>query len=535
MDSNINGHQGQLPHGTHHSPRTATANGIHGARTQSASVNDYNQFFERCSTVEDERRRVQQDLLRELDTLRREYTNIRREYDLERRDRMEKQETLNEVRDQLVHAKNIMDASPFVFVIIDGDGAVFHDRLYALGKQGGEDAARLLRQEITTYLKNIYPDGKVENWNIMVQIVLNSEGLGRKLYAVRMVPHGPNDISAFGAAFSVAQPLFSFVDVGHGKEMADHKVRELLRAMVRVPACKHVIFGPAHDAGYIPVLQQYKNDTEVGHKLTLLETQPALAAFVELGFPRISFPTVFRDENLPMHTKTPTTAMASPLTRTVPLLGASGASGIVSSPSMSAAARSATSVPSTPDLSTLSIGTPEPTPAEASGGWQTAGPKPRVSVANPSKMIDISTPRKPPSSSKKYIILNKHNQRLDPVAGPRDVNAERRLHERMNASNMKLCNRYHLTGQCDIADCDYIHGERLPPAELNVLAIKARALRCSQGGYCRNIDCCVGHICRNTQNGVECTVLRCMFKDMHYGYDYKPAKRLMEDGTEVTV
>src|SRR5690349_14511770 len=108
MDSNTNGHQGQLSHGTHHSPHTATANGIHGARTQSASVNDYHQFFERCSTVQDERRRVQQDLLRELDTLRREYTNIRREYDLERRDRMEKQETLNEVRDQLVQAKNIM-------------------------------------------------------------------------------------------------------------------------------------------------------------------------------------------------------------------------------------------------------------------------------------------------------------------------------------------------------------------------------------------------------------------------------------------
>ncbi|KAL0764043.1 hypothetical protein CaCOL14_013370 [Colletotrichum acutatum] len=46
-----------------------------------------------------------------------------------------------------------------------------------------------------------------------------------------------------------AQPLFSFIDVGTGKESADHKIREMLCIMVRIGQCKLVFSGPCHDNG----------------------------------------------------------------------------------------------------------------------------------------------------------------------------------------------------------------------------------------------------------------------------------------------
>ena len=46
--------------------------------------------------------------------------------------------------------------------------------------------------------------------------------------------------------------MFSFIDVGSGKERADHKIRETLRLFLPIAQCKHVFFGPCHDNGYLP-------------------------------------------------------------------------------------------------------------------------------------------------------------------------------------------------------------------------------------------------------------------------------------------
>ncbi|KAK0370044.1 C-x8-C-x5-C-x3-H type zinc finger protein [Colletotrichum limetticola] len=76
-----------------------------------------------------------------------------------------------------------------------------------------------------------------------------------------------------------AQPLFSFIDVGTGKESADPKIREMLCIMVRIGQCKLVFSGPCHDNGYLPVLEPYKLDDKVAPKFTLIETTPAEEGF----------------------------------------------------------------------------------------------------------------------------------------------------------------------------------------------------------------------------------------------------------------
>ena len=367
-------------------------------------------------------------------------------------------------------------------------------------------------------------------WNIFVHVVLNAEGLGKKMYAVGMVPSGAPDIAAFGASFSITQPLFSFVDVGHGKEMADHKVRELLRAMVRVPQCKHVIFGPAHDTGYIPFLQQYNNDSEVMPKLTLLETQPAHHAFGNLGFRRTKFPSVFRTEQLPgmpsrQHQMASSTSMGPPLTP--PISTTSGVSAGSRVASIASAAALAT-LPFSQSLRdplltpnrTPSVTSAEPvsTPKSATepldvSAWTTI--KPRVSVANPKNVIDI-TPKKP-APTKRHIIVNKDDERLDPAPLLRDPDAEYRLHERI-AEHGKLCNKYHLVDRCDF-DCEFYHGAKLPIAELSALRNKARTLRCHRLGDCRDVYCTLGHVCRVAQVGQRCSLPKCLFSSTHSDFD----------------
>lgn len=159
----------------------------------------------------------------------------------------------------------------------------FQDYLWAQGKDGGADAAHLLNAEITKHLKAMYPDAPVDDWTIVVHVILNLQGLAAKLQRCGIVTN-PNEVLAFGRAFGLAQPLFSFIDAGAGKERADHKIRETLRLFLPQSQCKHVFFGPCHDTGYIVVLERYKR--EHASRLTLIETRPAEPGFVDLGLKR---------------------------------------------------------------------------------------------------------------------------------------------------------------------------------------------------------------------------------------------------------
>jgi hypothetical protein len=67
------------------------------------------------------------------------------------------------------------------------------------------------------------------NWPIMVQIYLSLEKLAQKLASVNLL-RSPQELRAFAQRFSVNQPLFSIIDVGQGKERADHKIKGIGRA-----------------------------------------------------------------------------------------------------------------------------------------------------------------------------------------------------------------------------------------------------------------------------------------------------------------
>lgn len=64
----------------------------------------------------------------------------------------------------------------------------------------------------------------------MVQIYLSLDKLAFKLQQVGLLRYA-QDFRCFTQRFGVNQPLFSIVDVGPGKERADHKIKGRLRSL----------------------------------------------------------------------------------------------------------------------------------------------------------------------------------------------------------------------------------------------------------------------------------------------------------------
>ncbi|CAI4211659.1 unnamed protein product [Parascedosporium putredinis] len=190
------------------------------------------------------------------------------------------------------------ESNPFIFVAIDGDGAIFDDKYLSAGPEGGARAAQHLYEALQEHVSELYPEVNTQEWSIVVHIALNVEGLAKRLVAGGIIASVP-DLYAFGRAFTRTQPLFTLVDIGFGKEQADHKIRENLRFMTRVSQCKHIVFGPCHDNGYLPVLEEYKRNANVASRFSLLSSTAPEAGYLKLGFPIKSFDGVFRKTPLP--------------------------------------------------------------------------------------------------------------------------------------------------------------------------------------------------------------------------------------------
>ncbi|TDZ37070.1 hypothetical protein C8035_v008222 [Colletotrichum spinosum] len=470
-----------------------------------------------------------QDILRRYDQLQRQYLEKCDDYSNEVESRRMWQTKAQNLGAQVTSLSKANESNPFVFAIIDGDGAVFQDALLKRGADGGAEAGYLLWNEIKTYITEAYPEAASEDWSIVVQVVLNLDGLAKKLHSLGIIANTALErtLADFGRGFGRAQPLFSFIDVGAGKESADHKIREMLRLMVRITQCKHVFFGPCHDNGYLPVLEPYKLDPKVSSRLTLIETTPAEEGFKRLGFHRIPLKTVFRTEKLPDRIyaeraietlpppvkikplpppppPAPVAQPSAPRPTTQPATNGDGGALLRSNTSDSQQSLVTTA--------TSSSGTPTPTTST----WSFV-------TKSTARTIDIST-KKP--ASRKYYLLNANSERVDePLARP-DPAAEKRFKE-SSAKYGNFCNSYHIQGVCRNDACTYQHGERLKGGELLVLRQKSRGILCNHGSDCTDASCMQGHHCRWLKN---CELSGCRFKIFH-NVDPKPRLKAYEDGS----
>ncbi|KAF2484173.1 hypothetical protein BDY17DRAFT_122803 [Neohortaea acidophila] len=473
-----------------------------------ATLPSYAEQFDAFRKHDAARDTLIQDVIRAYEELQLKYTEKCDDYsnEVESRRMWQSKASLNERA--LNEHRQISGSNSFVVAVIDGDGAIFQDFLYQLGKDGGADAAHQLHAEIKNNMKTAYPDANVDDWSVVVQVILNLQGLASKLVSCGAVA-SVNDVLEFGRSFGLAQPLFTFIDAGSGKERADHKVRETLRLYLPNAQCKHVFFGPCNDNGYLPVLEGYKRD--YASRLTLIETRPAEPGFVALGLRRVRFPRVFRSDNLPGGK--PFFMSSPPAT--------------VASPPSAPPSRSTSGVSMQPMSASFVPRNPSPAPSADSGNstWATIG----KSVPNP-KTIHLATKKVPP---RRCILLNVYDERRDAELPRCDTGAERRFAETLKHDG-KYCNNFHLTGKCESHQsspsisarqanavtppgeageyCDYRHGAKLSPGEHLVLKTKARSRTCPDRSACRDLDCTFGHHCRF---GPGCTMENCWFAWTH--------------------
>ncbi|KAF1823683.1 uncharacterized protein K489DRAFT_394208 [Dissoconium aciculare CBS 342.82] len=389
--------------------------------------------------------------------------------------------------------------SNFAVALIDGDGALFQDYLYKQGTNGGAEAAGLLHTEIQSHLQTIYPDGNVGDWNIVVQVFCNLQGLTAALLRAGIISNH-TDLSEFGRSFGLARPLFNFIDVGTGKERADHKIRETLRLYLPISQCKHVLFAPCHDNGYLPVLESYRMDPAMKTRITLVETKPREPGYAKLGFGMISMPNVFRSDDIVV----PTRSIVMP---TVPKALATRPTPPSSIAHTANSEKSASSAP----INNVTNG--------ATGSWATVG---KSGAAT--KTIDISS-QKPQKN--KYLLLNAYDERLDEPLPRPDPLAEARFADTVKQHGKNLCNAHHLSGHCPAGEwCDYAHLKKLTQGEMLVLKHKSRGRQCPKKLDCRDIDCTYGHNCKFAGN---CHSPNCHFYGTH-DIDMEPAQKLYDDG-----
>ncbi|KAL8715730.1 MAG: hypothetical protein Q9220_000397 [cf. Caloplaca sp. 1 TL-2023] len=293
-------------------------------------------------------------------------------------------------------------------------------------------------------------------WKIVVRIYANLDGL-QKTYARAGLSKEEHALPHFAAGFTQSQPLFDVVDVGHGKERANHKTEEQLNLFVNIAQCKHIVLGMAHDNGYVSNLDPLKNDPDRWTRMSLIQPVRPGREYRNLPFDVIHCQNVFRREDL--------TADASSQLYTI-----SGQNNLkLGQPASS--------------LERL-----DPTPvAKGCVVWRHPiypGP----------------------------VLLNKDDQRVDELLGTPTKKAESNLKSILEIS--KLCNDHQLRRDCDKLICPYAHEPLLEGEELIAFALKARKTPCRFGSKCRSAKCMLGHQC---PNGSSCRGGRyCYFRKVHH-------------------
>lgn len=92
-----------------------------------------------------------------------------------------------------------------------------------MGRAGGRHAAMLLAQGIMQDIATNDVDGICGRAQIWLTIYCNKKGLSETLISNNVC--SIEQFEDFFMGFNQANPLFSFVDIGVGKEAADSKIK----------------------------------------------------------------------------------------------------------------------------------------------------------------------------------------------------------------------------------------------------------------------------------------------------------------------
>jgi hypothetical protein len=404
------------------------------------------------------------------------------------------------IRELHSSANSMQTRNPFVAILIDGDGMIFQTDLIREGENGGRRAADQLHTAIAKYIELETKTIPTES-NIVCRVYANVSGLADVLVRSGAI-ETTTLMEDFVRGFTRGKALFDFIDVGSGKDRADHKIvgmssgtccsninkligLESFKLYIDDFHCRQVFFGCSHDNGFARVLENYMMDTAYVAKVTLLEGVPFEKELVALPYKTKKFPTLFRETKIFLNGGANTsTAMKNydpfiGLPYRFPAARSPSGNCLMDSPALP---KLATNLPRTPSSSTLAsdgIGMPAIKPA---GSWasKAAAPAPPVS----------DSPTYLPANRDEVIARNRAGQRVDPQC--RDYNKD----EVDRVKKIKMCNVHFLRQECPYnTGCSHSHNYKPTDSEIATLRLVARMAPCMHGSACQDIKCIYGHRC----------------------------------------
>ncbi|KAK0706716.1 hypothetical protein B0T26DRAFT_657086 [Lasiosphaeria miniovina] len=408
--------------------------------------------------------------------------------------RRDLQQQLQEVetRNMLISQDNshLKNNNPYVIVLIDGEGLLFKQAFIKQGVEGGKRAAYALRTAILTECGEHASDVEV-----VAKVYANLAGLSKAMRRDGSLEN-ESDLKDFSLGFTQGKATFDFVDVGHGKERADNKIKESTKWNLRNFNCKQAILGISHDAGYAPFLDELFHDDAARRRVTVLEGFPTVRELIATGANILNLnDDLFRSDKLV--DKVPT-SLSLPSAGGGGGVGANGlgnaANGVVGPGTILTPAASATSTPST---------APATTWARAISN---ASPPPQITL--PLQPRPVNTPARAAAQQAKPAPWN---------PGPRGVDSPITVVQsaldniKKRKDNNKLCNNHYLRGPCVKGDaCCFEHRYKPTKDEIVAIAFLARLNPCTSGQECEVKDCIYGHHCPSVRDGM-CTHPYCKF------------------------
>ena len=169
---------------------------------------------------------------------------------------------------------------------------LFHENLIRKGIEGGKQAANALRD---TVLKQCHE--LANEMEVVAKVCANVTGLSKAMLRNGSLQN-INDLRDFTLGFTQGRASFDFVDVGHGKERADSKIKECMRWHLRNHNCKQILLGISHDAGYAPFLDEVVSTEDDRKRVTIIEGPPVVQELSDTNLQVLSFANIFRTDKL---------------------------------------------------------------------------------------------------------------------------------------------------------------------------------------------------------------------------------------------
>lgn len=111
---------------------------------------------------------------------------------------------------------------PFILVLIDGNGMIFHQNLLNKGRDGGQLAANAINNAVFEWARTNIPETPDEV-QVVVRVYANVRSITDACVKAAIITH-PSQMDEFILGFNSANPLFDFIDVGTAKNAVDGKV-----------------------------------------------------------------------------------------------------------------------------------------------------------------------------------------------------------------------------------------------------------------------------------------------------------------------